>query len=211
MTQGAHETQRTKGSADKPVSALQRLLSLPAIFSGRDLTIRFGWTSKNASQYLYLWKKRGLVQALGGHSDTFANLIVQPQADWEEGLRHAMPSAVIVGVEALRRRGWTTQIQARPDVVVQESLPVYTLNRFNVSARPAAWFEASRKGIANGALAPAWALADMLAREGWGACGLAPDDIEWGAIKERDRGQWTAACKAYRLMLEVPEFASRLA
>lgn len=193
----------SKGAADRPVSALQRVLSLPAIFSGRDLTVRFGWTSKNASQYLYLWKKRGLVQALGGHSDTFANLLVQPRVDWEECLRRAMPSAVIVGVEALRRRGWTTQIQIRPDVAVQASMPVYTVDRFSVSARPVAWFEASRKGLENGALAPAWALADMLARDGWGACGLSPDDIEWSTIEDRDRRQWKAACKAYRLALDV--------
>ncbi len=195
------------GSKQRAVSALQRLMSLPAIFSGKDLTVRFGWTSKNASQYLYLWKRRGLVQALGGHSDTFANLIVQPRVDWEECLRHALPSAVIVGVEALRRRGWTTQIQARPEVAVQDSMPVYTVDPFTVSARPAAWFDVSRKGIANGALAPAWALADMLARDGWGVCGLAPDDIEWSAVKDRDWREWTAACKAYRLALEVSEFA----
>lgn len=209
MTKGAEGAEGAEVLANRPASALQRLLSLPAIFSGRDLTVRFGWTSKNASQYLYLWKKRGLVQALGGHSDTFANLLVQPRVDWEECLRRAMPSAVIVGVEALRRRSWTTQIQARPDVAVQESLPVYTVDHFTVSARPAAWFEASRKGIENGALAPASALADMLAREGWGACGLTPDDIEWRAIKTRDRRQWTAACKAYRLALDVPGLSAR--
>lgn len=199
------------GSKERAVSALQRLMALPAIFSGKDLTVRFGWSSKNASQYLYLWKRRGLVQALGGHSDTFANLIVQPRVDWEACLRHAMPHAVIVGVEALRRRGWTTQIQARPEVAVPGSMPVYTVDAFTVSARPAAWFDVSRRGIENGALAPAWALADMLARDGWGACGLGPDDIEWSVVKDRDRRQWAAARRAYRLMLEVPELASRQA
>ena len=87
------------------VSSIQRLLSLPALFSGRDLAVRFQWTSKAASQYLYLWKKRGLVQPLGGHSDVFANTLVQPQPDWESALRLTMPSAVVVRIEALRRGG----------------------------------------------------------------------------------------------------------
>ena len=172
------------------------------------MTVRFQWTSKNASQYLYLWKKRGLVRALGGHSDIFANILVQPRPDWEACLRRAMPSAVIVGVEALRRRAWTTQIQTRPEVAVDGSMPVYAVDHFDLSARPAAWFEASAQGIANGVLAPAWALADMLAREGWGGCGLSADDIDWGAITARDRRQWSAACKAYRLALDVPGLSS---
>jgi hypothetical protein len=46
-------------------SAIERLQGLPQIFRGADLTVRFAWSSKTASQYLYLWKKRGLVSSLG--------------------------------------------------------------------------------------------------------------------------------------------------
>ncbi len=183
-------------------SALQRLQSLPSVFSGRDLTLRFQWTSKNASQYLYLWGRRGLVQALGGHSDTFANLVVQPRPDWEACLRRAMPSALIVGIEALRRAAWVTQIPARPEVAVDAAMPVYTVDHFTVLARSGRWFEASAKGVQGGALAPAWALADMLSREGWGVCGLMSDDIEWDRVSARDRRQWSAACKAYGLVIK---------
>ena len=80
----------------KTISAHERLTLLPAVFRGADLTVRFQWTSKTASHYLYLWKRRGLVASLGGHSDVFANLVVGREPDWEAGLRLAMPSAVLV-------------------------------------------------------------------------------------------------------------------
>jgi hypothetical protein len=181
------------------VSSIQRLLSLPALFSGKDLTVRFQWTSKAASQYLYLWKKRGLVQALGGHSDVFANLLVQPQPDWEAALRTAMPSAVIVGVDALRRAGWTTQVPSRPEVAVQAGQPRYSVERFSLHTRPASWFDVSRPGIREHGLHPAWALADMLKSDGWQGAALQPDDLDWGGMGKRDQFQFAAACRAYSI------------
>ncbi len=181
------------------VSAVERLLSLPALFSGKDLTVRFQWTSKAASQYLYLWNKRGLVQPLGGHSDVFANKLVQAKPDWEAALRLAMPSAVVGGVEALRRAGWTTQVPSQPEVFVQAGEPRFTVDHFSIIPRPARWFEDSRRGITEGCLQPAWALADLLAHSGWGASGLQPDDVEWAAARPRDKAQFAAACRAYGL------------
>ncbi len=181
------------------VSAIQRLLALPGVFSGKDLTIRFQWTSKTASQYLYLWRKRGLIEPLGGHGDVFANLLVQPRPDWDAALRLAMPSAVIVGIEALRRSGWTTQVPSRPDVFIEAGGPRYSVDRFTIRSRPVRWFEDTRSGIQDGCLHPAWALADMLATDGWGDCGLQPDDICWGQVTERDKRQLAAACKVYGL------------
>jgi hypothetical protein len=181
------------------ISSIQRLLSLPALFSGRDLTVRFQWTSKAASQYLYLWKKRGLVQPLGGHSDVFANTLVQPQPDWDAALRLAMPSAVVVGIEALRRAGWTTQVPRLPQVVVQAGEPRYAVEHFTVSPQPALWFECSQAGIQDHCLRPAWALADMLKGAGWRDTGLQPDDIDWDRVRARDQAQFAAACRAYGL------------
>lgn len=175
------------------------MLSLPALFSGRDLTVRFQWTSKAASQYLYLWKKRGLVQPLGGHSDVFANTLVQPQPDWEAALRLAMPSAVVVGTEALRRGGWTTQVPRLPEVYVQAGEPQYAVEHFTVKPKPARWFEDSRPGVQDHSLRPAWALADMLKDAGWHDAGLQPDDIDWGRVRARDQAQFAAACRAYGL------------
>lgn len=164
------------------VSAFERLQSLPAIFSGRDLTIRFQWTSKTASQYLYLWKKRGLVEGLGGLSDVYVSRTSGQSADWEAALRRAMPSAVIAGTEALRRAGWSTQIPTRPEAAVRADQPHYTLDRFEIMLRPKRWFECMAPGIdrsgAMPVLKPGWALADLVWSQGWGRFGLDPDDIE---------------------------------
>ncbi len=185
------------------VSSIQRLRSLPALFSGKDLTVRFQWTSKAASQYLYLWKKRGLIQPLGGHSDVFSNTLVQPQPDWEAALRLAMPSAVIAGIEALRRGGWTTQVPSHPEVFVQAGQPRYSVGRFAIKPRPASWFEASQPGIRDHCLQPAWALADLLTSNGWPDAGLQPDDLDWAGVRKRDQTQFAAACRAYGLNLSV--------
>ena len=109
--------------ASKQISAIERLRELPPVFRGANLTIRFRWDSKTASQYLYLWKRRNLVKGLGGHSDVFANLLIAQYPDWEKALLMAMPSAVVVGVEVLRRAGWSTQIPQRPNVAVTRSIP----------------------------------------------------------------------------------------
>lgn len=163
-------------------SAFDRLRSLPEIFSGRDLTVRFQWTSKTASQYLYLWKKRGLVEGLGGLSDVYVNRTQGLNADWEAALRRAMPSAVIAGTEALRRAGWSTQIPSRPEAVVREDRPHYTLDRFEILLRPKRWFDHMAPGIdrsdATPVLKPGWALADLIWSQGWGRFGLDPDDID---------------------------------
>jgi len=217
----------------KQISAIERLLSLPLLFRGSDLTVRFQWTSKTASHYLYLWKQRGLVRGLGGHSDVFANLLKSPAPNWEKALLMAMPSAIIVGVEALRRMGWTTQIQRKPTVAVRADQPVFTLSKsvsqkimvieshhaygfegFIVQTRSAAWFESVNNGGVlspeNGApmLKPAWALADMLATEGWENCGLWKDDIDLGGMTSGDESDWGAACEVFGLAVQPLEAQS---
>jgi hypothetical protein len=163
------------------VSSVQRLRSLPRLFRGADLTVRFGWQSKTASHYLWLWKRAGLV---------------------------ARPSAVIFGVECLRRAGWTTQIPMRPDVAIDASLPRMTAEPFTVVRRSDAWFSATQRGLHSrtagmGAataglpmLRPAWALADMLSSADWGECGLFPDDVDVAEATERDRVDWRKAVQA---------------
>ena len=186
-------------------SAIARLQALPAVFRGSDLTVRFQWTSKTASQYLYLWKRRGLVGALGGHSDVYVNLLKDPVPDWEAALLKAMPSAVAIGIEVLRQAGWTTQVPQRPAVAVNARHPVYRVEPFEAVKREPRWFEAVRAGIqrdhplALPALRPAWALCDMLRTGRWGECGLWPDDIDWHRVTDQDEADWQAACAALGL------------
>lgn len=183
----------------RQVSAIDRLRRLPEIFRGGDLTVRFQWQSRRASHYLYLWKRRGLVEPLGGHSDVFANLLLTTTPDWEKALQMAMPSAVIIGVEALRRAGWTTQVPSRPEVAVDATGPMFSTERFDIKPRVPSWFEAVRDGLTGDrmmgpqALSPAWALADLLREHEWGSFGLWPDDIEWDDISAADEESWRKA------------------
>ena len=198
------------------VSSIDRLRELPGLFRGSDLTMRHGWNSKTASHYLWLWKKSGLAMPLGGHSDVFANLVVDPDPNWEAALLMARPSAVIVGIKCLQRAGWTTQIVTRPDVVIDSSLPVFRSNHFDVQRRSVDWFAAASRGLTrNGfgsapAIKPAWALADMLQRSGWAGCGLAPNDIDWDVHQDSDHREWQRALRALGMPkqeLKAPEVA----
>ncbi len=187
------------------ISAFERLRDLPALFRGGDLTRRFGWTSKNASQYLYLWKRRGLVQALGGHSDVYANLLASRHPDWDRALSMAIPSAVLIGIEAMRREGWTTQVTQRPTVAVKAGHAVFKTDHFDVVSRAPQWFDKIASGLAEDsreslrALRPAWALADQVKESGWGRGGLLPDDIEWSQVSRAAERDWRKACEALGL------------
>ena len=186
------------------LSAFERLRDLPALFRGGDLTRRFGWTSKTASQYLYLWKRRGLVQSLGEHSDVHANLPTDRHPGWEGAVVMAMPSAVLVGIEALRRAGWTTQLVQRPTIALKAGHPLFKTEHFEIVARDPRWFEQVAPGIdgspdeALRTLRPAWALADLLHCAGWEHCGVSPDDIDWAEAARSER-DWRAARTAFGL------------
>jgi hypothetical protein len=191
-------------AARKQVSSIDRLRTLPALFRGSDLTVRFEWDSKTASHYLWLWKQRHLIEALGGHSDVYANVLIVPKADWESALRMAIPSAVLIGIEVLRRAGWTTQIPSRPTVAVDNTQRVFKVERFDVVRRPPSWFATIEKGIIDHgvglpSLTPAWALADMLKHEPWGECGLWPDDVDSDAMTPKDRTQLKSAARSLAL------------
>jgi hypothetical protein len=150
-------------------SAIARLRLLPEIFTGSDLTVLFGWRSTIASSYLAQWRKTGLVKSLGGRSDVHMNLVRNPQATPEMALRRAFPTAVKVGIDRLRAAGWTTQIAARPEVAISANSTRYSVEEFDLVIRSGQWFELVKpatQSVKNGvdSLAPAWALADMIAR-----------------------------------------------
>ena len=195
-------------TANKQISAIARLQTLPTVFRGADLTVQFAWTSKTASHYLYLWKNRGLVDALGGHSDVFVNLLKSEHADWEKALLLVHPSALMIGLESLRQHSWITQIPTHPTVAVDEHEPRYALTRFDIQRKSAAWMQTARR---NGSsqntssmptLRPAWALADLIKTQGWGRCGLQPDDIDWDAVGPQDEQDWKLAATALGLPSE---------
>lgn len=181
------------------------LRSLPSVFHVADLTLRLGWKPRLALQELFRWKCREIVRGLGGQSGVYANLIVSEYPDWEMGLRIVMPSAVVSGLEALRRAGWITQIPYLITVTVSAAQRVYQVERFQVNVQGPEWFDAMAAGIRSGegvalpSLAPAWALADLVLREGWCDCGVGPDDIYWDLMTMSDRADWADACVALGL------------
>lgn len=191
------------------VSAVERLLGLPEVFRGSELSARFSWTSKTTSQYLYLWRQRGLVSPLGGHSDVFVNTLVCRENRWGQALQMAMPSAIVMGLEALRAAGWITQVPRLPTVAVNRKDPVYATDRFEVCARSPAWFDTVRPGVMAvqplPVLHPAWALADLLHDSGWGECGLTPDDIDTWMLSALDHQEWKAAALAFGLPESLEE------
>jgi hypothetical protein len=191
------------------VSEDDGLRFLPSVFHVADLTIRFGWPPKAARRHLYHWKVHRQVIGLGGQSGIFANLTADQYPDWELALRMIMPTAVVIGIEILRRAGWTTQIPYVPTVAVNATQRVCQVDHFNIEALPPEWYNLMARGFKAGEagalphLAPAWALADLIKREGWCDCGLGPDDIYWDIVTEQDRQDWLAACSTLQLGLMV--------
>lgn len=191
----------------KRINSFDRLSTLPAIFTGRDLTVRFGWSNKTASHYIWLWSKQGRIDKLGGHSDTFANLVVEKTPNWEAALLRALPSATKIGVECLRIHGWTTQIQTIPDAAIDASGSEFSIDKFIIHKRPVDWFDTVSKGIDRPhaqvlpLLRPAWALADLVSQKQKDAHSwlIAPDDIEFDAITTRDQKDWLLASKSLNI------------
>lgn len=186
------------------VSTLRRdaLESLPAVFHVADLTLRLGWKPRLAQEQLYHWRRQGLVCGLGGQSGVYANLIVSRYPDWEIGLRMVMPTAVVSGLEVLRRAGWTTQIPYLITVTVSSAHRVYEVDGFEVDVQAPEWFDVMSAGVRSGeevalpSVAPAWALADLIRREGWCDCGVGPDDIYWDLVTINDERDWADASAA---------------
>ncbi len=190
-------------------SAIDRLRALPEVFTGGELTVLLGWTSAIASTYLAQWRKAGLVQSLGGRSDVHMNLVRNPQPEPELALLRAHPQAVGVGLECLRRAGWTTQITAQPEVAVPGRTAATHLGGFALCTRNAAWFTKVAPGLESAGLGmrrlrPAWALADMAQRaqdkrvqQAWLPD---PEDLDWQAIQHhRQLADTTAAVQAFGL------------
>lgn len=187
-------------------SAFSRLGQLPAIFTGTDINMLFGWSSAISASYVAQWRKKEMIKALGGRSGVYFNLVVQREVDWEEGLRRVYPRAVKVGIDVLREAGWTTQIPARPEVAIPDDCAAYDIEAFDLQPRARRWFDQVGPGIVNeGAgmlrLRPEWALADMVYRgkdqrykTAWM---LATDDVDFAAAAEAP--QMAAALEAMGL------------
>ena len=187
-------------------SAIDRLAALPDVFTGGDLTVRFGWKSAHASSYLAHWRKAGLIQSLGGRADVHMNRVTNRHVNPQAALRRAFPSAIKVGMDILREAGWTTQIPNLIEVAVMRSSCLHQLQGFELTTRTDAWFAVVAPGVQRvptgiDQLKPAWALADMLARANDRRVRKAwlpdPEDLDLNSVRT-DR-QTTIALAAFGL------------
>ncbi len=179
--------------ARRYASAVDRLASLPEVFTGGDLTVLFGWKSGIASTYLANWRRAGLIKSLGARSDVHMNLLRNREPNLEVALRRVFPQAVKVGVDTLREAGWTTQIPTVVELAVPHANTAREFEGFQITPRTSRWFARVAPGIERVArgldrLQPAWALVDMIARARdtrvRGAWLLDPQDIELAGVRE---------------------------
>lgn len=135
-----------------------------------------------------------------------------PSLPDESTLSKASWSATLIGVEALRRGGWTPQIAWRWDVAMHADDDAAVPAGFLVVRRPLAWFHDVLPGLVRPradndlfCLRPVWALADLLAHgrnrdhgPAWFG-GLTPDDVQPMPASDAERADWRAACAAFGL------------
>ncbi len=161
------------------MSAVERLRSLPEVFSTREAMVAFGCDQAVADVTMHRWRTAGLIESMGPRkAGVHYNLLRDPQgpqtrrdeALWKLlGRFHAL-----TGGPALHAGGWTTQRHRLLEVVtvVTPKMPTVPTGLYGIALqpRPAAWMHelmnaALEAGETEGGiplLPPAWALADAI-------------------------------------------------
>lgn len=158
-------------------SASELLRALGSVFHASELGVVHGMPATVRKVYLHRWKEAGLIEPLGGRSQTFINRVaVGTQVDAarvdalrRQALKAAIPAAVEIGANPLRRAGWTTQISHINDIAVPARGLNYELEApFRAHKRSHAWYRAMHPFLVRDPadpvewLTPAAALADAL-------------------------------------------------
>ena len=189
------------------VSAVERLRSLPPVFRAGDLSLRFGWSSDEAAQYLLRWKRRDFVKATGPRSGVYFNLLREsssPDTRREEVIATLLPSALVAGGTALYEAGWTTQIPSRLETVALRRRTYPKLNGVAVYPRGAGWYRLAHDWLQFPEdkqhlprIDAAFALADALKfQDGWVPD---PDDVEFATAQDQLR--FLKACEVLKVSL----------
>lgn len=173
---------------------LLRLGELGPFFQGAHAMQLFGWDSKTAAHYMWLWGNQGLVRSLGGKSDVFFNLVADHRATdhLEQAIRRAMPGAVVGARSVLHAAGVTTQRPGMLDILVRPDERVVSIDEdlATVEPRSLRWWTAidMTRSIDPGdeerlaRLRPGAAIADSaLSRI------LAPDDLDFDEVRGAER------------------------
>lgn len=169
------------------------LIDLPVVF---DLDELIAWSDGNRSlaiTRLHRWEINFLVQRFKQDSFVYFNLKKDPAAPVkfsDHAMIKAYPGAMIAGVSALHRAGWTTQIPAKTEFLVDQSSvdDSETFSSFSLMPRTDYKLGILRSHVLPGdvpVLEPAWALADLLLHDLWRP---SEDDLEMDEIEhERPR------------------------
>lgn len=197
----------TNSVTNSPLSARERLLALPEIFSVAELALTMGVSRIFASSYLLRWKTRELVVPFGGKSGVFLNLVKAPgaRADgalWERALLKAMPSAMIAGHEVLADSGITTQVTHQRYVIIANTDSAFQVDGAEVHRRPVPWLNrlvrtgaviCEMPGELAPRLRPGAALADLAL---YGERKPDPDDIDMDMIEPEETALFRLLSKA---------------
>lgn len=193
--------------SQRRASATERLRALPPVFRGSELSLRFGWDTHEAAEYLRRWKRRDLVKPAGPRAGVYFNLISETSAaetHLEEAIAMLFPSAVVVGTSVLHDAGWITQIPRQLDVAVLRRRTFPGVTGVVPHPRNILWYRLVHprlertEGQGVPRLDPAFALADALKyRDGWVPD---PDDIAFPDAEDARR--FLEACKILGVALD---------
>jgi hypothetical protein len=191
------------------VSARERLLILPEVFSDNTVARMFDLNSNEAAVLLSRWKAAGIIGSAGPRAGIYFNLVKNPNGAIEhvvDALLMVYPSSILCGESVLNAAGWTTQIPSSVSVAVLARRSYPSMYGFKIVGRPIGWMQkvhpfiirpddASFTTYGLPSLPPALALADILA-----------DQHEWHPdIDDLDipKKSWKEIVNAFALM-EVP-------
>ena len=199
--------------SDVTTGSLSRLRSLPAVFTSNDAAALLDTDRKVVDQYLFRWRKAGLVTTLGQRrASVHFNNLLDPRASetmrGEALARLLNRPVVLVGGGVLNAEGWTNQYRLPPfDVAVgvtpaSPTVPTDVTCGIRIMPRPVGWMltlledaekhDVSVDGVPS--VSPAMALADSILCNARGV-GIrvgapmpwlpAPDDIEADTLPEK--------------------------
>lgn len=167
---------------------IQRLMDMPACFSGNDFMRLSGLSPQSASVALSKLKAKGLIDTAGIRSGIYFNLVADRNARENckiEALLRIYPSAVLIAESVLHAAGWITQIPSLIHVAVLERLSYQSLDGFLIEGKSKDWYRNIHPELLDEktatfptyglkALPPAIALMDMV-RAG---VVMEPDDLD---------------------------------
>jgi hypothetical protein len=154
-------------------AAVERLRSLPDVFTFAGFCKITGFSTNAAAVCLRRWKTRGLIESAGERAGIYFNKLKRPEigsSDRVRALLFEYPTAILCGESVLHAAGWITQIPTRLSVAVMARPSYVSLHGFEIHGRSRSWFRKVHRAVSAAgnahvyglrALPPALALVDL--------------------------------------------------